>query len=232
MRTLKSLVIMIVAAPLFIGCANENKSSTVTSAASGITCPAGSTPQLNVCVAPNGTVTTPGYGTNPATGVGTAARFYSENWRTHNLNVTGSGYTGFIQNVMGVCGPYTQDPNCAAWTAGAFDIVLLSDNVQANQLTAVFRVKPRGAGPGFAPAVVPINFTLSVTNNYQGFEARGYGPFTSPANRSLIQIQVATGKLQDTFFDYRIAYRGEIIIEGRFQRCSTADCGLSSNIGI
>jgi hypothetical protein len=215
---------------LMMGCGSENKTPNAAAPGAGIVCPAGSTPQGAVCVGANGSVTQPGV--DPTSGVGTLARFYSENWHDRNLNIAGAGYTTFIQNAMGVCGPWTQDPDCSLWASGAFDIVLLADNVQANQLTAVFRLKRRGDGPMIAPRVVPLNFTLSVTNNYQGFEARAYGDFNSPANRSLIQIQVANGKLQDSFFDYRIAYRGGIIITGRFQKCSTADCGLSSNIGM
>jgi hypothetical protein len=73
--------------------------------------------------------------------------------------------------------------------------------------------------------------TVSPTNNYQGFEARGAGDFYTNANRSLIQVQIAKGKLEDPRFDYRIAYRGEIIVTGTFVRCNSADCGLSMPIG-
>jgi hypothetical protein len=230
MRNLTFICIAIAAAVGIAACGNKDTSSTVPVAGTGIvgTCPLGSTLQGSVCVSPNGTVTPPSTGPGGPT---TGARFYSENWAARNLNIVGDTYGDFIRDVMGVCGPYTQMSDCSIWVSGAFDIVLLTDNIQANQFTAVVRLKPRGVGSTFAPAVVPLNFTLSVTNNYQGFEARGHGPFLSPANRGLIQIQVATGKLEDAYFDYRIAYDGKIIINGRFQKCSTADCGLSGNIG-
>lgn len=230
MMARNSLLMVLLSMTLLTACGKEDKSA-ITSAGNAIagTCPAGSTLQGNVCVGSNGSVTVPGG--NPTTGSGTAARFYTENWHDRNLNIVGNGFGNFIQNAMGVCGPYTANPDCSPWVSGALDIVMLADNTQANQATVVFRLKPRGAGPMFPPRVMPLNFTLSVTNNYQGFEARAYGEYLTPSSRSLIQIQVATGKLQDNFFDYRIAYRGEIIMNGRFQKCSSADCGLNQNFG-
>ncbi len=234
-RNITSILLTVLASALVMGCSSENKSSNA-GANVGVNggCPLGSTPSNGVCIGQNGMVTQPG--TNPTTGVGTSARFYSENWKDRNFEIPVTGYTAyesFIQNAMGVCGPYTQTGiPCSEWVTGAMDMVLLSDNVQANQATIVFRLKPRGYGYGFAPRVLPLNFTLSVTNNYQGFEGRAYGDYGSPANRSLIQLQVAVGKLQDNSFEYRMAYRGEIIMTGRFQKCGSADCGLSKDIGL
>lgn len=223
MKNLTLLFMGLLVSTAFIGCGGD-KGSSIPAAApvSGAVnpCPLGSNLQGAVCVSPNGTLTNPNYGA----GVTTAANFYSENYSTRNLNIIGETYQDFIRDTMGVCGPLTQNPDCGPWITGAIDIVLLAGNTQANQLKGIFRVAPRGAN-GFAPPV-PIDFTLSVTNNYQGFEARAYGPRNSPAYASLIQIQVATGKLEDSFLDYRIAYRGVIIMNGRFQKCLKPSCGL------
>jgi hypothetical protein len=71
---------------------------------------------------------------------------------------------------------------------------------------------------------LPLNMNVSVTNNYQGFEASGYGDIRTKANRSLIQVQIPQGKMEDATFPYRVAYRGQVILTGQFVRCGTADC--------
>jgi hypothetical protein len=215
-----------------------------------INCPAGTTYQNNVCVTGNGVALVH---TGP---VG----FYSENWHDRTLIPAGPGLGDFLQNAMGVCDRNHIDgglAGCSAWAAGAFDVVMQAPNSQTNSVQMTFRAKPQmgqnanfayslpSAGqfagalfgfpvignPGAVRNPLQLNMTVSVTNNYQGFEARGYGDFYTTANRSLIQIQIANGKLDDPSFDYRIAYRGEIIVTGTFVRCNSADCGLRMPIG-
>lgn len=214
-----------------------------------IQCPAGSTFQNGYCVNANGGIVNTG-----------SVGFYSENWHDRTLNTTGTGLQEFLKNAMGVCDRNHIDgglAGCSAWTAGAFDIVMQAPNAQTNTVQVTFRAKPRtnansyyayslpSAGqlagaffglpvvgnPGAVRNPLQLNMTVSVTNNYQGFEARGYGDFYTTANRSLIQVQIAKGKLEDSRFDYRIAYRGQIIVTGTFVRCNSADCGLSMPIG-
>lgn len=214
-----------------------------------IQCPAGSTFQNGYCVGGNGAVVQTG-----------SVGFYSENWHDRTLTATGSGLSKFLRDAMGVCDRNHSNgglAGCSAWTAGAFDIVMQAPNSQTNSVQVTFRAKPQvnpngyyayslpsagqlaGAFFGFPvvgnPSAVrnplQLNMTVSVTNNYQGFEARGYGDFYTTANRSLVQVQIAKGKLEDSRFDYRIAYRGEIIVTGTFVRCNTADCGLAMPIG-
>lgn len=227
-KQISMMAFILVSSLMMMGCTPEKSSNPAPTTPS---CPAGSTYNNGVCVAANGTVTQPG-----TTGTtGGAVRFFTENWNVRNMEVpvtAYTAYTNFIQNAMGVCGPYTSTGiDCSEWVSGAMDIVLMADNVQANQATLVFRLKPRGYGPQFPPRVLPLNFTLSVTNNYQGFEGRAYGDYGSPSNRSLIQLQVAVGKLQDESLEYRMAYRGEVIFVGRLQKCSLI-CGLDKNIGL
>lgn len=215
-----------------------------------IQCPAGSTFQNGYCVGGNGAVVQTG-----------SVGFYSENWHDRSLTVaSGSGMRGFLKNAMGVCDRNHANgglAGCEAWMSGAFDVVMQTPNPQSNTVKVTFRAAPRynpnayysyslpsagqlaGALLGFPvmgnqsayKQTLELNMTVSVTNNYQGFEARGYGDFYTAANRSLIQVQIAKGKLEDSRFDYRIAYRGEIIVTGTFVRCNTADCGLSGPIG-
>ncbi|HEY8271439.1 MAG TPA: hypothetical protein VIG33_11170 [Pseudobdellovibrionaceae bacterium] len=215
-----------------------------------ISCPPGATFQNGYCV--NGTS-----GITINTG---SVGFYSENWHDRTLTPAGNGLSEFLKNAMGVCDRNHSNgglAGCSAWAAGAFDIVMQAPNTQSNSVQVTFRAKPQmgqfanyayslpSAGqlagallgfpvvgnPGAVRNPLQLNMTVSVTNNYQGFEARGYGDFYTTANRSLIQVQIAKGKLEDPRFEYRIAYRGQIIVTGTFIRCNTADCGLAMPIG-
>lgn len=65
---------------------------------------------------------------------------------------------------------------------------------------------------------LPLNMTVSVINQNKGFEARGYGDLYTYSNRSLIQVVVMNGKLEDQQFDYQIAFEGQVFATGRFVR--------------
>lgn len=214
-----------------------------------VTCPQGTAFQNGYCMNPYGVATNTG-----------SVGFYSENWHDRTLNPVNGGLHDFLKNAMGVCDRNHVDgglAGCESWTAGAFDMVLQTSNAQANTVQVTFRAKPRfgtygnyayslpsagqlaGAFFGFpimseAGAVrnpLQVNMTLSVINNYQGFEARGYGDYYTQANRSLIQIRVASGKLENHSFEYFLSYRGKDIARGTFVRCNTADCGLARPLG-
>lgn len=214
-----------------------------------ISCPANSTFQNGYCVGTNGAHLNTG-----------SVGFISENWHDRTFTPSGSGLSEFLRDAMGVCGRYRTVgglAKCSAWTAGTFAVVMQAPNTQTNTVQVTFMAKPQynpyvnyayslpsagelaGAVLGFPVVANPgavrnplqLNMTVSVTNNYQGFEARGYGDFYTTANRSPIQIQIAQGKLEDFRFDYRIAYRGQVIATGTFLRCNTADCRLEMSIG-
>lgn len=239
------LIAGIAVATIMAACGSNDKGGGNTA----IQCPVGTTFQNGYCVNGNGIAVNTG-----------SIGFYSENWHDRTLTVTGRGLRSFLKDAMGVCDRAHANgglADCSAWTSGAFDVVMQAPNPQSNTVQVTFRAKPRvnpnsyyayslpsagqlaGAMLGFP--VVPtagavrnplqLNMTVSTTNNYQGFEARGYGDFYTTANRSLLQVQIAQGKLEDYRFDYRIAYRGEVIATGTFVRCNTADCGLSLPIG-
>ena len=151
--------------------------------------------------------------------------------------------------------------SCQTWVnGGVFDVVIQSPiaTSQTTFLEATFRANRSSTGPnsdysyslpsagalagallGFPVPSSPsaylqtlkVPMTVTVTNNSKGFEARGYGDFYTKANRSLIQIQIPQGTLQDSYLPYRIAYRNQIIANGQFIKCNTADCGLSRPVG-
>jgi hypothetical protein len=231
-----------------VACGSNGGGNDGTTNTQQIQCAPGSVFQNGYCVGANGIYQSAGI-------VG----FYSENYRQRNLQLTGNN-TEFLRDAMGVCDRNHINggtADCSAWASGAFDIVMMAPASQSTNLQVTFRAAPRvnpngsysyslpsagqlaGALLGFPTVNNPsaylprlqLNMVVSVTNNYQGFEARGYGDFQTKANRSLIQIQVPQGKLEDPSFAYRIAYRGQIMATGQFIRCGTADCGVSQPIG-
>lgn len=151
--------------------------------------------------------------------------------------------------------------SCSTWiNGGAFDVVIQSPTgtAQTNVLQATFRAARPNTGnysdysyslpsggaflgallgfpiPSSQAAYLPklqLNMTVTATNKDQGFEARAYGDAFSKANRSLIQIQIPQGKLEDSVLPYRIAYRNQIIAQGQFIRCNYAHCGLDKPVG-
>lgn len=145
--------------------------------------------------------------------------------------------------------------DCSTYISGFLDVVIQAPNAATQNLTATFRAAPRnnalgGYGNygyqlpstwGEALFGIPssqtyygatrnplqLNMAVSVINNNAGFEARGYGDFLTGANRSLIQIQVDNGKLDNSYgFNYRVLYKGATMFEGSMVRCQSADCGL------
>lgn len=171
-------------------------------------------------------------------------------------------FKSFLRDAMGVCnrahangGVY----NCDTYVGGLFDMVVQAPSVASNSLQATFRSSPRNNFAGgygqwgyqlpswrellfgipssqnYYGAYLPkmaINMAVSITNSNQGFEARGNGDLYSAANRSLIQIKVPVGKLDNPFgLDYQLFFKGELMASGKMLRCQSIDCGLSFSIG-
>jgi hypothetical protein len=230
-----------VVSAMLVACGSNSNSPEPT-----ISCPAGYNFQNGYCVGANGIANTGSIG------------FYSESWNSSKLSQR-QGFNEFLKNAMGVCDRKNEGGtygSCSEWMSGRIDIVMQAPSAQSQTVQVTFRAAPRpNNGPQYrykyptggqlagmllgwpVPDVsgavrnpLQLNMTVSVINNYKGFEADGYGDFYTKANRSLIQIQVGQGKLEDGTLEYRLAYRGQIIANGRFIRCSSADCGLSRPI--
>lgn len=225
-----SLLIALVFSGLLSACSNSSNSNNSSAAVSTITCPVGTSLQNNVCVTANGTVVS---GINTSGIVG----YYSDTWDGQNLlSITDqTDFNAFLRDAMVICDQDGMAP-CSYWNGGPFDVVMQEPNPGSNTVQVVFRVRPpQGMVPylGNGTAVLQLsNMPVSLTNNNTGFEARGYGNMNTPANRTLFQVQVATGQLgQTTAFGWRLAYNGSVIASGTFAPCTTAACGLNSNIG-
>ncbi|MFZ4404192.1 MAG: hypothetical protein ACOYOK_08835 [Pseudobdellovibrionaceae bacterium] len=166
----------------------------------------------------------------------------------------------FLKSAMGVCDrmQYTGGTsNCNSWIGGGIDIIMQADSPQATTLSVTMRAWPlynqNGTywyqAPSFGDFVLgffglpapqqagaylnPLRlgtWTISVVNDSKGFEARTYGDPLSYANRSLIQLRVDEGKLEDSYFKYRMGFgnqstvTGQWFLQGTFQRCSSNNC--------
>ncbi|MBC7371795.1 MAG: hypothetical protein H7326_09525 [Bdellovibrionaceae bacterium] len=254
MKTVLYIVAGFLTSALVVACGSKDDGNVAAPGAGAISaqCPVGATYQNGYCIGANGQQLNTGsvgfYAENYRQRNMTITGAYTEFLRDAMGVCDREKYSG-------------GGASCATWiNGGAFDVVIQSptSTAQTTILQATFRAARRNTGansdysyslpsggalagallgfpvPSSPAAYLPklqLNMTVSVTNNYQGFEARGYGDFNSKANRSLIQIQIPQGKLEDSSLPYRIAYRNQIIANGQFIRCNTADCGLSQPVG-
>lgn len=171
------------------------------------------------------------------------------------LNPT-SGYSTFLKEALGVCDreAYTGGlAACSAWIQGYHDIVFMMDNVSSNTVRVVVRAYPNNQMGGsyysyqlptwsqfflglvgFPVAQNPAGFfnpmiltgTIYPINVSQGFEIRAYGPQVSYGYNKLLQLQIPAGKVQDTQFNFQLAWNGQTVASGTMVRCQTQNCGL------
>lgn len=145
--------------------------------------------------------------------------------------------------------------DCSSFMNGFVDLVIQAPTAATQNLTTTFRVANRNnafGGNGYYGYQLPstwgealfgipssqtyygatrnplqLNMAVSIINNNAGFEARGYGDFYTGANRSLIQVRVENGKLDNAYgFNYSVLYKGATMFQGSMVRCQSADCGL------
>ena len=79
----------------------------------------------------------------------------------------------------------------------------------------------------FDPLVLDV--TIWPVNNSQGFEVRAYGPTVSQAYNKLFQLQVATGKMEDQSWAFKLYYNGTLAMDGTALHCLSQFCGLNSS---
>lgn len=194
---------------------------------------------------------------NPSASYGFYGENYlDQNMTISNRNA----YKQFLKDALGVCDRMQNTygyASCDQWVGGGFDVVIQGSAATSNTLTAIFRVWPQPQSPYYsysfqAPSFgefiagmfgfpvfsqtgavrnpLVLNFPIKVSNNYQGFEARGNGDYYTTANRSLIQLISKTGKLTDNQIPMEIAFGnstlqvGTVFATGTMYRCHTAAC--------
>lgn len=181
-------------------------------------------------------------------GYTSSLNFISDNHTRRNATISNAAiYKEFLKKATGMCdqadisgGIYS----CDTLAAGDFQLNLQVASAQSTSLRATISVYPRTNGyawygyslpsaqdfffglfgfPVYYQATVvknplPLEMVVSVINDSKGFEARSYGDMQTAANRSLIQIQVFNGKLEQAAFDYQIAFEGKVFATGRLQK--------------
>jgi len=177
-----------------------------------VTCPSGYVISNGVCVLGGsvGTISGTFYDFNySATGYGSG-----------NLTIrSAAAYKEFLKSAMGVCDRSTWNggaASCDAWIGGFTQIALSSGSTSnSNTVSLQIRAWPQQSywtgnfgidTQGAYRNPLTLSGTVSVINNYQGFEVRAYGDYYTGANRSLIQLMVKNGKLENSFFEYELYY--------------------------
>ena len=179
-----------------------------------------------------------------------------------------TAYKEFLRTTMGVCDRLQNTggtASCQSWVNGGLDVIMMSPDTSGQNMNITFRAWPNISqygyysyqSPGVAGAIgaffgIPYqvnaggyfnpmsknDWTVSVVNNSQGFEARSYGPLYSVGNRSLIQVRVDQGKLGDGSFTVKFGFpncvqdsthscsgqAGVWFAQGTFKRCQTSYC--------
>ncbi len=186
---------------------------------------------------------------------------YAQYVPQRNMTITNTSvFRDFLKKAMSVCDAGQSNygtADCSAWINGGFDIVFQVPTLNANTMRITFRSWPQqnpyftytGSFPsagqllaamfgfpvfsrvGIYRNPLTLDFTVNPINNSKGFEGRGYGDVYTLANRSLIQVQVATGKFENTSFTHQIAFEGQVFATGQFKKCVTFDCGASDFFG-
>lgn len=231
---------------MFLTSCGENKSSSTPVANPYSTnngCPTGTYYSNGFCYNQNGQQWN-GY----QNGYVSSLNFVSDNFKYKSFTLTNSGvYREFLKKAMGACDQNHSDGGiygCDSWIAGDFQLNIQVPATQSTTLRATFAAYPRTSDYywygyslpsasdfffgmfGFPVYVsqtivknpLPLDMTVSVINDSKGFEARSYGDQWTAANRSLIQIQVFNGKLEQSAFDYKLSFEGQEFATGRFQK--------------
>lgn len=181
-------------------------------------------------------------------GYTSSINFISDNFSYRDVTITnGTVYRSFIKKAMGTCERQSNSGgvySCDSWVTGQFQLTVQVTNTQTQTLRATFAAYPSTNGyswygyslpsaseffygmfgfpvyydVGYVKNPLPLDMTVSVINNSAGFEARSYGDYNTAANRSLIQLQVFSGKLEDSAFDYQLGFEGQVFAKGRLRR--------------
>lgn len=234
-KTLKLIVLAVLTINYLTACNNSKKSSTKTAVSS---CPTGTVLTNGYCYYPNGQVVNPNYTTN---GV---AEFAAANYGRGGLSISNSSvYREFLKNVLQVCDQWSYSvgaQSCNTWDNGPIAVVYQATS--GNQGTLHFvHYGPTGwdtmfsGGFGFNTSTgsfphLAVQMAVSPINNNLGFEARGYGSYYTMGGTQLIQFIVENGKIQDGYYNYKIALGsrqtgvGTVFFEGQMIRCQTPGC--------
>lgn len=180
--------------------------------------------------------------------------YLADNFQYKNINVSGATtYKSFLKKALGVCDRAANSGgiySCDSWLNSYFRVIIQAQSTISNQLRAVIMVYPQINNYGWYGYQLPswnqffmgvmgfpvpqqigavrnplaLDMTVSLINNSQGFEARSYGAYDTLANKSLVQVQVATGKILDNTLAVTLNFEGQQFASGTLYRCTHANC--------
>lgn len=182
------------------------------------------------------------------------AGYLGDNFAWKNLTITnGTAFKNFVKKVHSTCDQANSSGGiygCDAWMNGYFRIIYQASSSSPAQSRIMFMTYPQTSqygwygyqlpsleqffmgligfpipqAHGIARNPIALDQTVSMINNSQGFESRSYGAQDTLANRSLIQFQVATGKVLDQTINFSLSFEGQTFAQGTLYRCTHADC--------
>lgn len=191
-----------------------------------------------VCVNNNGTTVTPG--TVQYYDYNRAFSAYGNTVAVGDMQIVNNeAYKAFLREAMALCdrniwGWEAGLAKCDNWTSGSFRLAF-SINVNTKIPTLRFEAYPApsffqgfinigidGGGAAFNPLILFQNNTYSLINDSKGFELRAQGSYWNGGGLRLIQVQVANGTLNDSYFEYDLYYPynnvATKIAHGKFKR--------------
>jgi hypothetical protein len=182
------------------------------------------------------------------------AGYLADNFQYRNLTVNGANsYKNFMKKALGVCDRAANSGgiySCDTWLNSYFRLIVQAQSTVATQMRAIFMVYPQQSQYGWYGYQLPswdqffmgimgfpvptqvgavrnplaIDMTVSLINNSQGFEGRAYGAYDTLANKSLIQMQAATGKVLDNTLAVTLSFEGQQFASGTLYRCTYPNC--------
>jgi hypothetical protein len=180
--------------------------------------------------------------------------YLADNFQYRNINVTnGNAYKNFIKKALGTCDRAANSGGiygCDSWLNSYFRLIIQAQSTISTQLRSVFMVYPQTNTSGWYGYQLPswdqffmglmgfpipqqigavrnplaVDMTVSLINNSQGIEARSYGSYDTLANKSLIQIQIPSGKILDQTLAVSLSFEGQQFASGTLYRCSYPNC--------
>ena len=190
---------------------------------------------------------------NPYTNTNDAG-YLADNFQYRNMTISGANsYKNFLKKALGVCDRAAHSGGiygCDSWLNSYFRLIVQAQSTISNQLRAVIMVYPQTSTTGWygyqlpswnqffmgimgfpVPQQIgavrnplPLDMTVSLINNSQGFEARSYGAYDTLANRSLVQVQVTNGKILDNTLNVTLSFEGQQFASGTLLRCTYPNC--------
>ncbi len=249
LRTYLLTAVSMYVVAVLVACSNKSADAPVAT----ITCPPGSNYSLNGnCFDQYGQIIG-GVGLQAGWG-NRDLGYMAETERNYNMTVTNvASYKAFLEIAHSVCNRAhisKWDANCDAWIGGYFMVGLQSFAGQNNAVRLTFFVQPNPymmtgnslelpsirelftgffgypvyGLPGTARQLFQVDAIVSAINASKGFEARGYGPLDTASNRSLIQLQVATGRILEQNLPFKLFFQGQELAAGSLGMCQNANC--------